>query len=676
MDVSPQSALHSSSPVHQPRRHRHPAPRRAAPIRFLLNLFAWRGWKFVLMLVVAVATLYTVLVFFCLMRIDRNRMLLDRLLRTAAQEFSSGLAVNDLAAMEDAAEQLGDDLENLHTLSALIRPLAPLHPALSTRLIALDSAEYLTDAVSLLFEGAAPALQHLSEERAADRVGGAEGAHLARFVDLLRLSQPTFAEARRALDAARAALAVNALAPLSESMLAEVSQLRSLIDDADAALQIVQGAPESLTRILGLSAPQTYLILAANNDEIRPSGGYVSVWGWMRIADGRAVESAFAPTTTESPAPPPAVLASSLSIPDWWVRFDEPIYAAWDGSWHADFSETAQLAAWYYDNGDNPHLPVNGVIGIDLTAVEYLLDALGGCALDDGVRVTSQNFRSIVYDIRAQGEAPLAHKQYLVDLYAQMIGAWQSADADTQTRLLNAILRALSERHLAVYFRDVNAQSAAQRLGWTGTPQVSTGDYLLFADANIAANKSSSAIERLFAYDVSLDAAGNGSAALTVFYTFSAAAAERDPAVRPEHYGRNRDYATLWQVFTPPTAQIAVDAPPDPGVRLERTDTLARFIGITTVPMGGGSRAALRYVLPGVVEPVGAYSRYRLTLEKQLGADADRYHITITLPPGCEVISAAPEASAVHDLVQQMLEYDLAVESRAQIDILYRLKDG
>ncbi|MCK6578905.1 MAG: DUF4012 domain-containing protein [Anaerolineae bacterium] len=676
MDVSPQSALQSTSTVRQSRRHRHPAPRRAAPVRLLFNLLAWRGWKFVLMLGVAVVTLYVVLVFYSLMRIDRDRLLLDRLLRTAAQEFSGGLAVNDLTAMEDAAEQLGGDLKHLHTLSAVVRPLAPLHPALSTRLIALDSAEHLTEAVRLLFEGAAPALQRLSEERAADDIGGAEGAHLARFVDLLRLSQPTFAEARLELDAARALLEANALTPLSESLLAEVSQLRRLIDDADAALRIVQGAPESLTRIFGLAAPQTYLILAANNDEIRPSGGYVSVWGWMRVADGRAVESAFAPTTTESPAPPPAVLASSLSIPDWWVRFDEPIYAAWDGSWHADFSETAQLAVWYYDNGDNPHLPVNGVIGIDLTAVEYLLDALGGCALDDGVRVTSQNFRSIVYDIRAQGEAALAHKQYLIDLYAQMIGAWQSADADTQRRLLNAVLRALSERHLAVYFRDVNAQAAAQRLNWTGTPEVGSGDYLLFADANIAANKSSSAVERLFAYDVSLDAARGGSAALTVFYTFSTAAAEGDPAVRPEHYGRNRDYTTLWQAFTPPAAQIAADAPSDPGLRLERADNVARFIGITTVPMGGGSRAALRYILPGVVEPVGAYRRYRLTLEKQLGADADRYHITITLPPGYTVISAAPEASAVHDLVRQMLEYDLTVENRAQIDILYRLEDG
>ena len=44
---------------------------------------------------------------------------------------------------------------------------------------------------------------------------------------------------------------------------------------------------------------------------------------------------------------------------------------------------------------------------------------------------------------------------------------------------------------------------------------------------------------------------GSVESRLSVFYDYSASVAEADPAVRPEHYGTQRDYASILQVVVP-----------------------------------------------------------------------------------------------------------------------------
>jgi hypothetical protein len=68
--------------------------------------------------------------------------------------------------------------------------------------------------------------------------------------------------------------------------------------------------------------------------------------------------------------------ASEFDVPDWWIQFNEPTYAEWDGSWSADFPSSAAMAKWYYDSGGNPLSPVDGVIAMDIIGFEYVLSQL------------------------------------------------------------------------------------------------------------------------------------------------------------------------------------------------------------------------------------------------------------------------------------------------------------
>src|SRR5690606_3256313 len=132
-------------------------------------------------------------------------------------------------------------------------------------------------------------------------------------------------------------------------------------------------------------------------------------------------------------------------------RYREPVYAAWDGSWHADFPSTARMAIDFYNAGNNPQSPVDGTIAIDITGFEYLLAVIGNITVPGyDTRVNAENFREVVYDLRVSDYDDLAHKEFIAALYHQIFTEWQNASLDSarNTLILQSILRGLQEKHI------------------------------------------------------------------------------------------------------------------------------------------------------------------------------------------------------------------------------------
>ncbi len=225
------------------------------------------------------------------------------------------------------------------------------------------------------------------------------------------------------------------LASAPSNIVLSFGELNNYYDQLASINKVLTDAPDFLTAALGLDGERNYLVLSQNNDELRPSGGYLSTYGWLTIRNGRVTNYNYSPTSRTSPNPPPASLASQLNIPDWWLRFSEPIYAAWDGSWYADFPSTARMAMWYYNTGDNPQSPVDGAISIDITGFEYLLDVLGSVTVPGySGTVSSSNFRDVVYDIRAYGGGEVPHKRFIAALYQEIFTEWQNVSFDAKRR--------------------------------------------------------------------------------------------------------------------------------------------------------------------------------------------------------------------------------------------------
>jgi hypothetical protein len=463
-------------------------------------------------------------------------------------------------------------------------------------------------------------------------------------------------------------------ANVSSGLLQNLQQLRAYQEQLITLNDMLIQAPDLLTVALGLGETNSYLILSQNSDELRPSGGYISTYGWMTIRNGRILDYSYYPTSSTTPTPPAlSEFGAEITPPNWWIPFRTPMRTAWDGSWFADFPQTAQMARWYYDNGHNPQSPIDGVIGIDIVGFEYVLGALGQVVVPGyNIVVTPANFRQLVYDIRAFGQGEEPHKRFVAAIYQQIFAQWQTGSFDERqsSALLGATLRALSEKHIMLNFANESLNTAVDVLGWSGRQATEDGyDYIMVADATLG-NKSARSVVRQLTYDVAIQEDGTVDGRATITYDYPASMADNDPAVDPEYHGQ-LDYFSLMQFFVPRGTTIQDYSDLVLNFQMDEVNNRALMTGYIYIPYNGGERFQFNYTTPVVVEPLGDFQRYRLLLQKQPGMIAEPVSVQITLPPNANVISTNPSPVASFRLEQTLLEFRATLTTDIWIEVIY-----
>ena len=371
-------------------------------------------------LVAAIAALLivgaVVLVFDSFNRVQSSVENLQRVVSSLNGKQGTELTLTDLDRLQAGVSELSGTLGTAQSRFGLLKPFSSLNPNLEASLDTIEAARHLALAATDILNGLQPTLFFM----VAGDDSGAVVAQISsgeRIIELLRIGRSQFTRAADQLAAAQRAIDAINISDPSPELIAYYDQLVGYSEQLTETNNILLQAPEILTTALGISEERSYLVLSQNNDELRPSGGYISTYGWMTMRNGRITGYDYSPTTAQSPVPPPTSLANQIRVPDWWINYGNPIYAAWDGSWYADFPSTAEMAMWYYNNGNNRHAPVDGVISIDITGFEYLIEALGSVTVPGYPgTVSTANFRQVIYGIRADGEGRSPHKEYLVAL--------------------------------------------------------------------------------------------------------------------------------------------------------------------------------------------------------------------------------------------------------------------
>lgn len=554
----------------------------------------------------------------------------------------------------------------------VVRPLLKFDSNIQATFASMDATRNLAQAANELLSGVQPALFFLMGREN----GGASVAPISsgeRLVELLRIGRPSFLRAQTYLDNALRLIDAVDTSDLSTDALLQVEALESYRAQLSSIQSILMISPDLLTSALGLDSDRSYLVLSQNSDELRPSGGYISTYGWITVRRGRIVDYNYRATTATSPNPPPAAFANQIDIPDWWISYAEPIYAAWDGSWSPDFPTTASMAMAFYNAGNNPHSPVDGVISIDIVAFEYILKALGQVTVPSyNVVVNTSNFRDVVYDIRAFGEGDTPHKQFLAALYRQIFADWQATASDPQksAEILSALLRAVQEKHIMLSFVDENVNDAIALLGWSGRQSEAVGrDYLMVVDANLG-NKSNSSIHRQVIYDVDIQSDQSVLSRATILYDYAASEAANDPAVNEAYHGR-LDYNNLLQVYVPMNGALNEVTGDIIAPSLVSNTVNSQIVGRVQVPFDTSARVQFAYTTPNVVESQGKFKRYQLLIQKQPGMRTELVAVQVTLPPDASIVSVSPAAVASYNIGQPILEFRFNMTSDQQIEIVY-----
>jgi hypothetical protein len=582
----------------------------------------------------------------------------------------------DLATVEGAGAHLAGMHSDLVVIQGRVGSLLPAGrllgwvPRYGGDLAAapdlLQVASGVTAAADRVFQALSPALGLLEAQ-------GDAGPGLELGAELL----PVLAAARPELEAAQQDLAAVARArdrieegTLSPRVAGLLARLDRYLPGLEAAVDGALLAPE----LLGAEGPRTYLVLAQNNHELRPTGGFISGVGELQVEKGRLLsldfQDSYAVDNLAVPHDvPPADFQQVLWGEIWLFR---------DTNWDPDFPTSAARALEVYarDRG----VRAQGVVALDLSALALLLQALGPVEVE-GIPepVTGDNVLQV---LQAQWANPTAgpefeaawdrewwthRKDFMGQVADAALDKLLAGGQVAPLALAQALVQGLEEKHILISLPDPAAARLLRARNWDGGLPEPWGlsDLLAVVDANVGFNKVDPNVSRSIRYQVDL-AAGEGPRATLALTYQNHSTRHVEVCIQEARYGdayadmMDRCYWDYVRVYGPLGSRLLAG----PAAELPPGSLLARNGGAEASPLhptiSAGNWAAWTAffaLAPGtertltfeVALPVGVLhtdaggrTHYRLQVQKQPGTEATPLYLEVRLPPGAELVDASP----------------------------------
>jgi len=547
-------------------------------------------------------------------------------------------ANQELVLAEDCFRRAKSRIGHFQFLLPLGEMLPKVGGDLKSAPYLLDAAIHISVAGQDAYGGVEPILGLLRGKDDSAPANGSE-ALSRRAIDLLEEGRPRLIKAEEGLaKAAEERLKIDE-GRLTEKVAGYVGELDSKLPTLQSSIEHILIAPELLEGALGFREPQTYLILSHSADELRPTGGLVTVYGEMSIEGGDIVESKYDISPQDVQAP---TVYEPINIPSWWFRFQRPVWMYWDSNWVADFPTAAEDAEWFYEAGGNTTHSLDGVVGVDLNWVQLLLEVVG--PVEDpftGEEVNDQNLRELVFAHMVKAR----HKQFLVDISEQITARLTEVRADQLLDLTNALFTGLREKHIMFFFNDSDLHDIVADRRWDGAINPSEDDYLFLVDSGLQGGKSSMLIDESIDYEVTVNSDNTLNSRATITYYYNKAKFDSDPAAR---YGfAAQSYLNQVRLYVPARSIWYDTEGGEELTLLAREEDKKAFVSAVLVPLGERAEITFHYtVAQGIVEEADI-SYYRLVVQKQASTLAHRLTITVILPEGAELISTSTEPCSI-----------------------------
>jgi Protein of unknown function (DUF4012) len=325
-------------------------------------------------------------------------------------------------------------------------------------------------------------------------------------------------------------------------------------DELEETLLRSRDASEALADML--AGPSSYLLLAADNAEMRSGSGMLLSAGLMVAADGRMDVSDLEPT--EDLVLDAGVGGVDPEIARLWG------YAGPDRDFRnlllsPRFGPSAEVAARMWVGLGRP--PVDGVIVLDVVALEHLLRAVGPVEVD-GVTVDADNVRSLLLHdqyalMTPDNEGQAARQDRLGDVAEQVLEHFDSSRPDPAALALS-LRDAAVGRHLLVWSADEHSEQA-----WRGVHVAGEvpADGVLVSALNDGDNK----LDQFLRLRAELRPEGEGRGTLRIQATNTVGPGE-PPSVAvadPEAVGGYGVYPGLLAVSFPAGTRLDVTSGPE-----------------------------------------------------------------------------------------------------------------
>jgi len=400
-----------------------------------------------------------------------------------------------------------------------------------------------------------------------------------------------------------------------------------------AADLIREGTPllKLLPSLAGYPQSSNFLIIMHNNDELRPSGGFIGVFGLLEINNGEIVSLKTSDSYhLDMPAvgiwkmTPPGPINKYMGVENWYLR---------DANWSPDWP-TSALKIQEIFNGESQAINIevpelNGVIGITPDFVSDLLRLVGDITVD-GETYTPENLQELLqYNVEvAYKEKDISswdRKDVINELLDELKNRLFALNTNRLVDLTSAFTSNIKNKNIQIYFNDSGSQSLVYELGADGAIKKANSDYLMVVDANLAAFKSDAVVRKGIVYNLK----NNGS---TV---------DANLSLSYNHEGgfdwRTTRYRSYTRVFAPLGSKL-ISVKPAGSTKLE-TASISTFDDMTlektvfgfffSVEPGTSGVINLEYSLPESISLDLKTRNYELLVQKQSGRRTESFKATI-----------------------------------------------
>ncbi|MEI7653353.1 MAG: DUF4012 domain-containing protein [bacterium] len=236
------------------------------------------------------------------------------------------------------------------------------------------------------------------------------------------------------------------------------------IDQATDYLARAQQILQILPDVLAKDTEKTYVVLFANNYELRPGGGFIGSFALikfreMHIADWKVYDVYDADGQLKARVPPPEPISKYLSQPFYFLR---------DSAFTGDFPANVFTAEDFL----RKELQIEGIDGamlVTMHSLEELLSQIGPLKIseyNDVVTNTNVYLKTQLYSERKSFAGSSQKKDFIDALFTELI--YKLSEPQSALKAGSALEKSLNQKQVALYSKDSSVQSLLDKWYWSG----------------------------------------------------------------------------------------------------------------------------------------------------------------------------------------------------------------
>ncbi|KKR43051.1 MAG: hypothetical protein UT79_C0010G0006 [Candidatus Moranbacteria bacterium GW2011_GWC2_40_12] len=406
----------------------------------------------------------------------------------------------------------------------------------------------------------------------------------------------------------------------------KIIEVRSAINESAQLLSQAKPLIKLFPDLLGNPNAKTYMVLFQNDAELRPTGGFMTAYAFLRVTKGK-IEP-----------------LSSFDIYDLDARFNKKVPAheaikkylnetylnLRNSNMSPDYKVSMDLFYKYYR--DIPGFPKpDGIIAIDTRFPVEILKVIGPIGVGGWGNFGPQNDPAcdcpqVVYALEQIADRPIAgyrtgRKAVLGPLMHSMMANAMGSPKHLWPKLVNVVLDSIKQKHLLFYFLEDKTQKVAEDFNAAGRIRPYAYDYLHINDANLGGAKSDMYITRQVEQEIET---GNGTVTKTVSISYHNPRKGSNCNLEAGQLCLNGVYRDYVRLLVPKGSKLLSVVGSEVKEQVSEDLDKTVFEAFFTMRPESQSKIVFKYELPPL-----DLSTYKLLIQKQPGLPIVKHTITL-----------------------------------------------